>query len=75
MFQERGFNSSATRGEWDEDREAVSAALLAPREAPCVDAREIPAGPPGVPWAARRSSRAIFPDGKELSPKWCPVPF
>ena len=48
----------------------------------------IPARPPGVSWAARRASRALFPDGvvgqelascprriKELTPKWCPVPF
>ena len=48
----------------------------------------IPAGPPGVPWAARRSLRAVLPDGvggqelescprriKEVISKWCPVPF
>ena len=69
-------------------RRRHSAALLAPSEAARVDARDPRAGPPGVPWAARRSSRALFPDGvvgqelescprriKELSPKWCPVPF
>ena len=45
MFHERSFNSSATRGEWDEDHEAVSAALLAQSEAPRVDARD-PRGTP-----------------------------
>lgn len=45
-------------------RRRHSAALLAPSEIPRVDARDLPpAGPPGVAWAARRSSRSLFPDG------------
>ena len=59
-----------------------------PRAMLLVSMPAITAGPPGVPWAALRSSRAIVPAGvvgqelescprriKEWSPEGCPVAF
>ena len=63
IFQERGFNSSASKGEWDEHHEAVRAALLAPSEAPRADARD----PRGI---TRRAvgSPAVF--ARSSLPAW-----
>jgi hypothetical protein len=65
MFHEIGFNSSATKGEWGEHHEAVSAALLAPSEE-FVPMPVIPLDYPArrgqldVPLA--RSSRTVWSD-------------
>jgi len=62
ILHERSFTSSATRGEWDEHHEAVSATLLAPSEDPRVDARD-------PRWTTRRAVGSpafpawLFPDG------------